>query len=133
MLVDDNHDDNFIHERAIRQEYLDIKIITRTTGEEGLNQLRLTPGNENIVPDLIFLDINMPGMNGWEFLAQYDMLEKSMQSKAIIVMLSTSNLTEDIARAKSWSFVSTFITKPLTREKMNSIGVTYFNHAPTTA
>jgi len=128
MLVDDSHDDNFIHERAIKQQYLGINIITKTTGEDGLIHLRMTPGNNNLLPDLIFLDINMPGMNGWEFLKEYDQLEKAMQSKAIIIMLTSSKVTEDMDRAKQWSFVSDFITKPLTREKLNVIGRKYFGH-----
>jgi len=126
MLVDDSHDDNFIHERAIKQQFIDIRVITKTTGQDGLTQLRSTPGIDNCLPDLIFLDINMPGMNGWEFLEEYNHLEKSMQSRAIIIMLSTSKVTEDIIRAKEWPFVSDFITKPLTREKINGIDEKYF-------
>lgn len=126
MLVDDNADDNFIHERAIKQQYANIDVITKTTGEDGLAHLKAISGTKTSRPDLIFLDINMPGMNGWEFLQEYDHLDESMQGSAIIIMLTTSEVAADIVRAKTWPFVSDFITKPLTREKINGISKKFF-------
>jgi len=126
MLVDDNADDNFIHQRAINQQYAEVDVITKMTGEEGLAHLKAIPENKTSPPDLIFLDINMPGMNGWEFLKEYDHLEKSMQGSTIVIMLTSSDVVEDIVRAKSWPFVSDFITKPLTREKIMGIAKKFF-------
>ena len=57
-------------------------------------------------------------MNGWEFLEEYNRLDKELQSRAIIIMLTTSQNADDVAKAKTWSFVSDYITKPLTKEKM---------------
>jgi CheY-like chemotaxis protein len=56
----------------------------------------------------------MPIMNGWEFLEQYNQLDKTLQSKAIIIMLTTSQNPEDEEKAKTWNFVSDYVTKPLT-------------------
>jgi CheY-like chemotaxis protein len=100
LLVDDNPDDNFYHERVIKK---------------------------NIHPDLILLDINMPGMNGWEFLEEYNKLEKQFQSHAIVVMLTTSGNPDDKMKAKLFSSVSDFKTKPLTKEMLEDIIVKYFN------
>jgi CheY-like chemotaxis protein len=69
----------------------------------------------------------MPGMNGWEFLHEYNKLDKTLQGLAIIIMLTTSDNAEDVARATTWNFVSDFITKPLTREKMLIVSEKYFN------
>ncbi|PKP36958.1 MAG: hypothetical protein CVT98_06740 [Bacteroidetes bacterium HGW-Bacteroidetes-15] len=78
------------------------------------------------LPDLILLDINMDGMNGWEFLKEYNLLAKELQSKVIIIMLTTSENSDDIKRAKSENYVSDFITKPMTKTKMNTIIGKYF-------
>ena len=126
MLVDDNPDDNYFHERAINQANLTTFVIKKSTAQEGLHHLKLKEGNTCPHPDLIFLDINMPGMNGWEFLKEYNQLDKSVQSKAVIIMLTTSENAEDIERAHGCS-VSDFITKPLTKEKMIIVNEKYFN------
>jgi len=130
MLVDDNPDDNFIHERAIKKINSESIVIVKNSGVEALDYLktRMLPPS-----DLIFLDINMPEMNGWEFLEQYSKLDKDLQSQAIIVMLTTSDNSDDAERAKASSSVTYFITKPLTQEKMNFIYEKYFTHLHTTA
>ena len=127
MLIDDDHDDNYFHERAIRQLNDTTAIVVRNTGHEALTYLKLQNDRIDPHPDLIFLDINMPGMNGWEFLNEYNKLKKELQGLAIIIMLTTSDNEEDIARATEWSFVSDFITKPLTGEKMTIVCEKYFN------
>ena len=57
-------------------------------------------------------------MNGWEFLKEYNQLDKVLQSRAIIIMLTTSDNADDVAKANTYSFVSDYITKPLTKEIM---------------
>lgn len=126
MLVDDNSDDNFFHERAIKQTNLETSVITKNTAQEGLRYLKLQKDKTCLHPDLILLDINMPGMNGWEFLEEYNQLDKAIQSKAVIIMLTTSENAEDIERAGN-CFVSDFITKPLTKKKMTVVIRKYFN------
>jgi CheY-like chemotaxis protein len=126
MLVDDDPDDNFIHERAIKKNNLETIVITKNMGMEALAYLKSNKENENPHPELIFLDINMPGMNGWEFLQEYSRLDKELQNRAIIIMLTTSEYPDDVARAKTWDFVSDFITKPLTKEIMKDITEKYF-------
>jgi len=126
MLVDDNQDDNFFHEREIKKNNLATIVITKNTAMSALEYLKLTKDKINLLPDLILLDINMPGMNGWEFLVEYNKLDKSLQSKVVIIMLTTSENSDDIQRAKSENFVSDFITKPMTKEIMLHIIKKYF-------
>ena len=123
MLIDDNRDDNFIHERAIRKTSAMSTIITKESGVDALSHLKSMKSSH---ADLIFLDINMPEMNGWEFLEQYSKLDKELQCKSIIIMLTTSDNEDDLAKAKLLGNVKDFITKPLTKEKMASICEQYF-------
>jgi CheY-like chemotaxis protein len=121
MLIDDDKNDNFFHERAIRKYNPDIKIITYLSAEEALRHLA---GTEN-APDVIFLDINMPGMNGWEFLEEYHNLTKGRQKSLIITMLSTSENPDDMERAgKKGVF---FKSKPLTIDMLQETEGHYSN------
>ena len=123
MLVDDNYDDNFFHEREIKKSNAETTVITKTSGIEALKYLK-AENNDHL--DLIFLDINMPSMNGWEFLKEYDKIDKGKQGKAIIIMLTTSDNSNDVNKAKAFPFVSDYITKPLTREKLSEVLQKFF-------
>ena len=125
MLIDDDEDDNFIHERAIRKVDSEIVVIATQSAKAALIHLK-EEQNKNNLPGLIFLDINMPGMNGWEFLQEYNDLDESLQSKVIIIMLTTSDSEADRTKAKSWNFVSDYITKPLTKQIVENILDKYF-------
>lgn len=126
MLVDDSKDDNFFHTREIKKTNIETVVIVEESGKGALDYLKSMIDMNKIAPTLIFLDINMPGMNGWEFLEEYNNLDKEIQSKVIMVMLTTSDNPLNIARAKSWSFVSDYITKPLTKDKLEDINDKYF-------
>ena len=123
MLVDDNVDDNFIHERAIKKKASDIEVVVKNSGLDALDYLKSTEAPKS---DLIFLDINMPNMNGWEFLEEYGKLNKKLQRNSIIVMLTTSDNLDDVKRAKKISHVIDYITKPLTKDKLDAICQKYF-------
>ncbi|MBV5315508.1 MAG: response regulator [Prolixibacteraceae bacterium] len=126
MLVDDNKNDNFFHEREIKKTHLETIVVPMESGAKALEYLNSMNESGNINPILIFLDINMPGMDGWGFLDEYSKLDKVIQSGIIIVMLTTSDNTETKARAMSWSSVSDYITKPLTKEIMEDLNERYF-------
>lgn len=125
MLVDDNPYDNFFHERVIRKCDFAQNIVVKLTAMDALAYLRTTPKGENTHPDLIFLDINMPAMDGWEFLEEYSKLEEELQSKIVIVMLSTSQNPEDIEKARKSKVPVDFRTKPLTREMLEEMWQKY--------
>ncbi|PIQ07612.1 MAG: hypothetical protein COW71_16105 [Ignavibacteriales bacterium CG18_big_fil_WC_8_21_14_2_50_31_20] len=126
MLVDDDKNDNFFHEREIKKNNIETIVIVEESGTGALKYLKSMIDKKKIEPALIFLDINMPGMNGWEFLEEYNNLPKEIQSKVMIIMLTTSVRPEDIERAESYEFVLDYITKPLTKEKMKDINDKYF-------
>src|SRR5438445_13790262 len=99
MLVDDNPDDNFFHERVIKKDNAAEFVVAKQTGMDALEYLKSKKSNEDPHPDLIFLDINMPGMNGWEFLEEYNKLDEIFKSRAIIIMLTTSENPDDKMKA----------------------------------
>ena len=119
MLVDDNPDDNFYHEREIRKSNVVDSIIIKQNGMDAISYLKSKTTGENAPPELIFLDVNMPGMNGWEFLTEYNKLDQELKSHVIIVMLTTSDNPADMEKAKG--SVTEYRTKPLTKEMMIEI------------
>ncbi len=127
MLVDDDTNDNYYHTREIKKANPSIEVIEKQTGLEALEYLETNKENMELIPDLIALDINMPVMDGWQFLKEYSIMEKEFQDSVVIIMLSTSGDPDDIEKAMKYSCVSDFITKPLTREKVTNIAEKYFS------
>jgi CheY-like chemotaxis protein len=122
MLVDDDRNDNYYHEREIHKSRPDIAVITKSSGIEALEYLK----SDNEKPDLIFLDINMPIWDGWAFLLEYSRLDKKILDGVTIMVLTSSRNPTDELRAKAWDFVSGFIIKPLTRSILEDILKKYF-------
>jgi CheY-like chemotaxis protein len=118
LVVDDEEDLKILIKQRFRQKIRkqEYDFIFAENGRHALEQLA-----EHKDVDLILSDINMPEMDGWEFLAEYNQLSKEIQSQLMIVMLTTSDNSEDEARALAWNCVSGFITKPLTKEMMEDI------------
>jgi CheY-like chemotaxis protein len=118
LLVDDDPDDNYFHQIVIKELDVVKQVDVAGNGLEALTYLK----RENCVPpDLIFLDINMPRMNGWEFLAEYKHLPVHQQARVVIIFLTTSASPDDLRRARELEEVSGFETKPLTRETLTEI------------
>ncbi|KOF01683.1 hypothetical protein AWW67_15650 [Roseivirga seohaensis] len=127
LLVDDNEADNFYHKIVIERSEFAEEIVSVTGGQEALEYLQLSLKGENPSPDLIFLDINMPRMDGWEFLEAYAKLDKPENERIIVVMLSTSKNPEYIKKANEINEVSEFTSKPLTTEYLEEIREKYFS------
>lgn len=123
LLVDDDPDDNFFHQRIITKMDITNAIEVAKNGIEALEYLR----KENqVIPELIFLDINMPKMNGWEFLLEYKDLDLSQKARITIMMLTTSANPDDIKRANEIEDVTGIKTKPLSVEMLNEILAMHF-------
>lgn len=126
MLVDDNPDDNFIHERVIRQADCADCIVVKENGQDALDFLRSKTLHPEAHPELIILDINMPGMNGWEFLEEYHQLSADLKSRAVLLMLTTSNNPDDYKKASGNGNIAAFKIKPLSRKMLGEILEEYF-------
>ncbi|WP_421978743.1 response regulator [Roseivirga seohaensis] len=119
LLVDDNPADNFYHRRVIESENVTDSIIIVEDGIEALEYLTNCP--EENQPDLIFLDINMPRMNGWEFLDEYEKLEPQHKGHCIMMMLSTSDAIEDKLKATKYKYIRGYSSKPLTAKMLREV------------
>ena len=117
MLIDDNPDDNFYHERIIKKSNAAEVVIAKLSAMDALAYLK----SKEVNPELIFLDINMPAMNGWEFLEEYKILDKQLQSHVIVIMLTTSANPDDSLKSKTMKVTAEFKTKPLTAEMLEEI------------
>ncbi len=126
LLVDDDADFNQFHKHEIRKVSVPSVVLTKNTAIEALEYLKSREGEKDPIPDLIFLDINMPLMNGWEFLHEYSLLDIRLRGKTIIIVLTASNNPRDVARSRTLDSVSDCLTKPLTKEKMEAIINKYF-------
>lgn len=117
LLVDDDTVTNMLHRRVIERSGQTLSIEIATDGQEALDILNADIAADRPFPELVFLDINMPGMGGFEFLENYARLSKVPKVQMIIVMLSTSLLEADHARVEADPNVHSFCEKPLRLEK----------------
>ena len=121
LLVDDDEITNMIHKRIIESTDPDLHVQTVSAGQEALDYLLGRHKDPFIKPGIIFLDINMPGMNGWEFLERYHELSDEYKVKAVVVMLTTSVDPEDRVKAAENPDIKKFVNKTLTRENLEEI------------
>ena len=123
MIVDDNKVDLFVTKKIIEKCNPEIKTRNFTSGGSALYFLKLCQNNgeSNIldIPDLILVDINMPQMDGFQFLENLKKLKLVKKSK--VYMLTSSLYSEDISRATNDSFCSGYLCKPFTVEKFASL------------
>ncbi|HAV53914.1 response regulator [Aequorivita vladivostokensis] len=127
LLIDDSESDNFYHARKIKKMGITDNIHICYSGEEALDYLKSELEGIHPQPTLIFLDINMPGMNGWEFLEEYEQLEVSQKGEVVLTMLSNSIDERDRERAQQYKSVHGFYSKPLNEEYLANILQTYFS------
>jgi len=124
LLIDDDTEDNYFHQLVINEMNITERVEVALNGVEALNFLK----NENqIQPDIIFLDINMPKMNGWEFLDAYKELRADQKAKVLVVMLTTSVSPSDKVKAEQFPDIVGFNSKPLTEEMLTKILEEHFS------
>nr|WP_172336129.1 response regulator [Mucilaginibacter sp. SG564] len=122
LLIDDDEINNFISIKLIKKALLNTEIMACLNGKFAIEQLSdIQRKDPEKMPDYILLDINMPIMNGWEFLDEYKRLNIDPQGKSKIYIISSSVFSNDINKAKSYPLVKDFISKPLNVEKIKEL------------
>lgn len=115
IVVEDSEPDQFLCKIMLERYDPKIKVLQAYDGQEALDMISKCEKE----PDIIFLDINMPGMDGYEFLDKYCAAPES--DKAKVVMLTSSSYEGDRERSMSYDCVSDYIMKPFTVEKIKQV------------
>jgi CheY-like chemotaxis protein len=123
MLVDDNDTDNFISKRIIELTKFAKRIEIKNSGKSALQYLEANQNNPDLLPDLIFLDINMPIVDGFVFLFEFSRFPDTIRNKTKVVVLSSSDNKRDIEKIVNYGNVIKFVTKPLTDEVLKGIRI----------
>lgn len=120
-IIDDDKIYQLVMKRTIEHTGLIKSVLQFYDGEEAIGYFKEKQEDTAELPELILLDINMPFMNGWQFLDEFIKLNFKNQYKSTIFIVSSSSTTEDINKAKEYSVVSGYQVKPITRAKFEEM------------
>jgi CheY-like chemotaxis protein len=118
LLIDDNYIDNFVTRRILESSNFAEEIAVRQSANEAISALK----DGSVKPDVIFLDLRMPLMNGFEFLNEFEKIEFEGKDNIKIFMLSSSLDPTDVKRSTENKYVVQFIHKPLTHKILEELG-----------
>lgn len=117
-LVDDDRIYQFTTERLLQRLGIDIHFIWFRDGEEAIEYINKNKATADALPDILIVDINMPYMDGWQFLDEFKELKPQFAKPIDIYMVSSSIDDRDMLRARSIAEVRDYVEKPITREKL---------------
>ncbi len=123
MLIDDNDTDNFISRRIIEITNFSTQVEIKNSGKNALEYLEKHKDNSDKLPDYIFLDINMPIVDGFVFLYEFEKFNTNLKNKCKVIILSSSDNKRDIDKIVNNENVIKFITKPLTEDALEELKV----------
>jgi CheY-like chemotaxis protein len=116
LVIDDDDINIFIIKKIVEKTGYNINMVAKTNGQLAIDYLRSLSENNAQFPQLVLIDINMPVLNGWEFLEAYDHL--GISQRVDMYMLSSSVYENDIEKAKTYKTVKGFISKPLSINRL---------------
>ena len=123
LLIDDDNTTNYLHKKIISKSEIDIPIKVANNGKEGIDELialnEILKDKEELV--LIFLDVNMPVMDGWTFLDYFNEIESKLNYTTQLFMVSSSINPDDKNRALKNDNVIDYLPKPLNVTIIKSI------------
>lgn len=119
ILIDDDRPTNVLHRLILKKTGLVEHIIDFTHPRKALDYLSTLQNTPR--PTMIFLDINMPGMTGWEFLQEYAKLSSEHQAEHTLMMLSTSSHPDDLQKAEEHPCVHGYLYKPLSPQNFRAM------------
>jgi CheY-like chemotaxis protein len=121
MIIDDSEIDLLVNESVLKFAGFTGNIVAKQSAAEALKYLNENSGLTNRIPDIIFLDIRMPDMNGFGFLEEYCKLPRAITQKSKVIMLTSSLDDNDMRNAKNNKYVIDYLVKPLTEEALNGL------------
>jgi len=127
LLIDDDKATNFFNKRVVTKHDSFDCVNTVQSGKAALEYLLDVENSKAIKPDLIFLDINMPAMNGWEFLIEFSKLSEKVVQGIKVILLSTSSNPDDVKQSIKNHSVDDFINKPLSLGVLDSVLEKHFS------
>ena len=120
-IVDDDSIYRFTMVKALESTKLPMEIMAFSDGEEAINFMLDNLEQDSVFPDVIFLDIDMPVMDGFQFMEEYIKIKPRVGKKITIYMVSSSLDPVDIERAKKISAISDYIVKPISLNRLKTI------------
>ncbi len=122
VLVDDNETTSFLNNRLLGRLAVAEQVSTFSRADEAFETLwgNAITDSQASAPDLVFVDLKMPGVSGFDFLELYNALPQPVQDKTVMAVLTTSMHSADTARVAQYPNVE-YLTKPLTEEKMRKL------------
>ena len=113
MIIDDSPLERYMTETIVKRSLSAVKIISFPSASAAIEHLRALPAIEGSFPSVIFLDIYMPVMNGFDFLDEYAAFPENVRERCKIVMFSSTENDEDHARMRKYKDIYKFLSKPL--------------------
>jgi CheY-like chemotaxis protein len=121
MIIDDNVIDLYITKRLVIKNNFGNKVLEFAAADEALQYLKDHQEEQSMLPQIIFLDIYMPVMSGFEFMEAYDKLPASLKTNCMIYIISSTIDENDITRSNKDKNITAFQVKPITKEFLSSI------------
>jgi CheY-like chemotaxis protein len=119
LVIDDDDINIFIIKKIVAKTGFEVEMVSKNNGQLAIDYLASIKDDPERFPHLMLIDINMPVLNGWEFLDRYDKLGLAL--KADMYMLSSSVYENDIEKAKTFKAIKGFISKPLSVERLTEL------------
>jgi CheY-like chemotaxis protein len=121
FLVDDDEIFTMLFSLSLQKNESVKSMEVFCNGKEAINHIEGNADNPIMLPDVIFLDLNMPIMDGWQFLDRYESILPKLAKQIDVYVLSSSIFPEDVSRAKSFDSVIEYLIKPIANEKLTEI------------
>ena len=121
FLIDDDPVFVYLTKKIICSVNGGCEIMEFSDGELAIDHLRTICGDSTSLPDIIFVDLSMPVMDGWEFLNEYDLLRPKLSKPIELFIVSSSISPQEVERSKSYPAVLDFLIKPVAKGKIAEI------------